>query len=117
MKKGTFYITIACDGMRSVEQVTGYIDEQWNLGYHKCSNGAGWNVTDLFTGLALGLPRKTRKECVEELTKSDWLIKLLEYRDGTNKQVNYQGIRNMFEYLKEQGKPIDIKTIKKECGV
>lgn len=117
MKKGTFYITISNSGMIQVKEVTGYIDEQWNLGYHQCENGAGWNVTDLLTGLALGTPRKTRKECVEELTKSDWLTKLLACRDGTNKQVNYQGTRNMFEYLKQQVEPVNIMTIKKECGI
>lgn len=67
MKKGQYYITISAGkGKRAFKQVDGYIEtiNGVELGFRK--NNGVWGVTDVKTGLALGVLGKSRKEALEE---------------------------------------------------
>lgn len=74
-KKGEFDIFVFKDGKKGRETVSGRIDAENNIGYHKDgkSRYAQWKSTDLATGLSFGQFSGTLKG-IQQATADKWEV-------------------------------------------
>ena len=92
--KETFYILLSADGVQSVEKAEGDYDKKNGIYYDKTQGG--WRATDKYSGRALTLGRRTKKECQEAVDA------LMEKFSEIRTQEKYlQGYINFMELIEQ----------------
>ena len=86
----TDFMALLLDGKKySLVKRNGEYDAKYNVYYTKTDDG--WTATDEFSGRAIVLHTKTKKECQEKLAKTITQIKNIRCGDGFLKAViDYQ---------------------------
>lgn len=90
--KHTFPIRMIAAAPNAIEIVSGWVNEDYTIGFHKIRNGKAWAATDVYSGTRI-YTGKTRKECAE------WIKQNQERIDNCMSEFRYINLVMQFREL------------------